>query len=294
MGRINRFLLLALGLLLVLYSLGGCATNKAITKDEMAVESREAAGVMPASGTDSISEESSLEPEKVITNIYLSFETTDFDKTNQELNKLIAKYDSYIENSNISYNRHYNNKSYRHANFVIRVPKDKVEGFKSELKGIGNLISESTNKEDVTKEYRDTESRLNVLTIKEERILALLEKAERIEDIIELENQLNEVIYEKEKLKSSLMDIDDKVEFSTIHMDIREVERLRNAETIESTFTSKVKNAISDSFYGFTKSIENFIIWFIYALPYIIVIGIVGYGIYRVAKYIISRRKDKS
>ena len=72
------------------------------------------------------------------------------------------------------------------------MPKDKVEGFKSELKGIGNLISESTNKEDVTKEYRDTESRLNVLIHKRRKeSWPYWKKLERIEDIIELENQLN-------------------------------------------------------------------------------------------------------
>ncbi len=51
--------------------------------------------------------------------------------------------------------------------------------FKSSLNGVGNIISESTNKEDVTRQYKDTESRLKVIETKEERILALLSKAEK-------------------------------------------------------------------------------------------------------------------
>lgn len=156
------------------------------------------------------------------------------------------------------------------------------------------MLSENTNKQDVTKQYKDTESRLKVVTVKEERILALLEKAEKIEDIIALENQLNEVIYEKENLKTSLIDIDDKVDFSTLHINIQEVDRLTNSETVETTFGTRIKNAINDSFFGFKSSFENFVIWFIYSLPFIIVFGILIYIAFKIGKKFIYHRKNKS
>lgn len=68
-----------------------------------------------------------------------------------------------------------------------------------------------------------------------------MEKAEKIEDIIALENQLSETIAEKESLKTSLINIDDKVDFSTINIEIQEVEKLSNAETIETTFGTRIK-----------------------------------------------------
>lgn len=218
---------------------------------------------------------SSLEPEKIITTIYLNFETTEFDKTNEEVNKLIEKYQAYIEYSNISYNTYYGGKSYRYGEFSVRVPKESITSFKTELNVLGNLTSESTNRQDVTKNYTDTESRLKVVETKEERLLALLDKAEKMEDIIALENQLTEVIYEKENLKSSLMNLDDKIDFSTVYINIQEVERLSTAETIETTFATKIANAFNNSLYNFRYTLENLIIALIYNLPFLIIMAVV-------------------
>ena len=295
MKPLRKLFILALSLLLILSLAIGCSSSNKSSND-MAWDSASGDGgaspMEPPMDRDDVSEESKLEPEKVITTINLEFETTEFDKTTENLMELVEKYKAYVENSNISYNQYYNSKSYKYAQFVIRVPKDDVVSFKTELNGIGNMISENTNKEDVTKQYRDTESRLRVVTTKEERILALLEKAERIEDIIALENQLSEVIYEKENLQSNLMNIDDKVDFSTIRINIQEVERLRNAETVETTFGSKVKNAIEDSLYSFRNSMQNLVISLIYLLPFILVLVVVLLVVYYLIKRIrINKRK---
>ncbi len=233
---------------------------------------------------------SPLEPEKVITTIHLNFETTEFDKTNEELYKLIEKYKGYIEYSNLSYNHYYNNNKYRYGEFAIRIPKENIASFKTELNAIGNLTSESTNKQDVTKQYTDTESRLKVVETKEARLLALLEKAEKIEDIIALENQLSEVIYEKENLKASLLTLDDKIEFSTIYINIQEVAKVTATETIDTTFATKVKNAFNDSLYFFKDAVEDLIIALIYLLPFLVIISVV---VFIGVKYYKNHKKNK-
>lgn len=298
--RSGKLFLLALSIILVLSFAIGCSSSdnsKGIGQTEEARDYETSSGgaapspmAPPMAGEmEKPVEDSLLEPEKVITTIYLEFETTEFDRTTDELNKLIEKYRAYIENSNISYNQYYNNKSYKYGSYVIRVPKSDVISFKTELNGIGNMISENTSKEDVTKYYRDTESRLKVVTTKEERILALLEKAEKIEDIIALENQLSNIIYEKESLQSSLMNIDDKVDFSTIRINVQEVEKLRNTETVETTFGTKIKNAIEDSLFSFKNSMEGLVIWFIYMIPFIVILAILAY-----IGYIIFKRIRKN
>ncbi len=285
MKKLNKLLLLFLSLLLIFSLAIGCSAKESKSFDSAVTENSNSGEFDTPREEIFKSEDSSpLEPEKVITTINMYFETTEFEEANKSLNKIIEKHKSYVENSNISHNQHYNNKSYRYGYFVIRVPKENVANFKSDLKGIGNIISESTNKEDVTKKYRDTESRLKVITTKEERILALLEKAEKIEDIIALENQLSETIAEKESLKTSLINIDDKVDFSTINIEIQEVEKLSNAETIETTFGTRIKNAFSDSLFRFKKSMENFVISLIYLLPFILVLGVVVYLVYMIIK----------
>lgn len=290
MKRSSKLFILALSLILILSFIGCSSSKSSSIRNEVAMDSAKSdsgsSPMAPPMNSDMQSEESALEPEKVITTIGLEFETTEFDQTTDELMKLVEKYKAYIEDSNISYNQYYNNKSYKYGSYVIRVPKDDVVSFKTELNGIGNMISENTNKEDVTKQYRDTESRLRVVTTKEERILALLEKAEKIEDIIALENQLSDIIYEKENLQTSLINIDDKVDFSTIRINVQEVEKLRNTETVETTFGTKIKNAIEDSLFGFKNGLQNMLIGFIYIAPFLILLGIILFVVFKVVRKI--------
>lgn len=297
MNRSKRFSLIIISLLIMSFLAIGCSSSKNISED-MAVNEDTAHSMpdMARPQESAVSEElgnSTVEPDKVITTISLSFETMEFEKTNENLNKVISKYKAYIENSSISYNQHYNNKSYRHGNFTIRVPSESVNDFKSELSGIGNMIWENTNKEDVTKQYRDTESRLRVITTKEERILSLLEKAEKVEDIITLENQLSKTIEEKEIIKTSLLNLDDKVDFSTIHIDIQEVEKLSDAETFETGFGTRIKNAFGNSLFRFKKSLEDLIIGVIYLLPFALIFGLLAFFGFKI--YIkLYNKNDKS
>lgn len=225
---------------------------------------------------------------KVITNVYISLETLEFNSTIDRLSNLISKHKGYVENSNIYHNNYINNKILKRAHYTIRIPKEKVDGFINETNDIGNVVSQNTSKHDITKQYQDTESRLNVLKIKEERMLSLLEKAVKIEDIIAIENQLSDIIYQKENLTKNILDMDDQVSYSTISIEIAEVEKLTNGLTKETSFGTKVINAINDSLYFFKISVEKFVIVFIYALPYLLILGLVSVLVY---KYIRKKKE---
>ena len=236
----------------------------------------------------------SIEPDKIITTVYLSAETTEFDKSLDSLYSLIQQSGGYLANSNIYYGSYYQGTNYRNGEFSIRIPRDKVNQFRTQLPEIGNITSESTSKEDVTRYYRDTESRLNVLTIKEERLLSLLERAEKIEDIIALENQLSEVIYEKENLKATLINLDDRIDYSTFNINLREVAKVTTTETIETTFMDRVRNAFDNSLYQFIRSAENFVIFIIYNGPMLLLLLVLLIIIVMVIKRIIRRLFGKS
>lgn len=307
MKGFKKFLLISISIILILSLLLGCSARKSSnveSSSDRGVASPAAPAPAPdlagAPQEDAREDEysgiggesdvaSPLEPKKVITTINLSFETTEFEKSNEDLNKLIEKYNAYVENSNISYNHYYNQQMYRHGQFTIRVPKESMVSFKTELNLIGHMVSENTNKQDVTKQYQDTESRLNVITIKEERILALLERAEKIEDIIALEDQLSQIIYEKENLKSSLLTLDDKIDFSTVHIQLQEVRKITDTETIETTFGTRIMNAFKNSFFAFKRNMENLIILIIYNIPLLIIFGVILYVVYR---YLKKRNKN--
>lgn len=281
MENSKKLIFILLSIILILSIIVGCNAQKSenVSSDKADSTASEEAKF----GGDSASP---LEPEKVITTIDLKVETTEFDESNDELNSIIEKHEAYVEYSNISYS----SKVYRNGQYVIRVPKDNIKNFKLDLDAIGNIIRESANKQDVTKQYTDTKSRLKVLEVQEERILTLMKKATEIEDIIALEEHLSEVIYEKEKLQSNLMELDDKIDFNTINLSIQEVEKLSSSTTQDTSFGREIIDAIDDSLYFFKNTLERLVIVMIYLLPFIVIISIIVFAGY---KGIIRYKKKK-
>ncbi len=276
----------------------GCSAKKSESYDKA---TQDMAPTEPSRGIDdSVSESVEMEeeikekydliePDKIITTVSISMQTKEFMDTVEKLNVLIGKYKGYIESSNISYNNYVYSSGLKYSDYSIRIPRENLEKFKNELKEIGNIISENTSKVDITKQYRDTESRLKVLEVKEGRILDLLKKAEKMEDIITLENQLSNIIYEKENLTANIMDMDDKVNYSTVHFQLEEVAKLTPGENVKTPFWTKVGNAFKGSVYFFGRNIENLIISFIYFLPYGLIIGVMAYVVWKFMK----KRKDR-
>ncbi|WP_422484887.1 DUF4349 domain-containing protein [Gudongella sp. DL1XJH-153] len=300
MRKGTRYLALILGILMVLSLFAGCSSmvsKEETSTDGAAPQTAESPAEAPASeqygeavrdsglGTPGL--DNSIEPDKIITTISMTFETTTFDQSLEKLYSLIEESGGYLSSSNVYYSSYYDSQMYQRGDFAIRIPRDKVNQFKGLVPQIGNLTNESTSKEDVTRYYTDTESRLKVLEIKEERLLSLLERAEAIEDIIKLEDQLSEVIYEKENLKATLVNLDDRIDYSTFHVSLIEVAKVSTTETKETTFLTRIQNAFENSLYQFRRSAENLAIFLVYNLPGLLVILIVAIILYKIVKRIL-------
>lgn len=259
-------------------------TSKSREQSDMGVEVTEE---MAPENSEDVANKSGDES-KVVTNVYMSIETLEFESSVVKLEESVKKQGGYIENSNIGYNNYIGREVYKSGNFTARIPSEKEDAFKKEMAELGNKTSESTSKADITKAYSDTETKLKVLEVKEQRILAIMEQATDIEDIIKLEDSLNETIYEKEQLKSEISSMDNQVSLSTVEVSLLEVERYSTGDTPDTGFWKKVSDAFKNSFYVFGVVLEKLVIFTIYMIPF----ALLGIAIYiGIRKYILKRRK---
>lgn len=293
--KINKRVIPAIiSLLLIALIISSCASKSDMSLDENYTQKNMGTGDPAPSEADfeEISQTGtgidSIEPEKVITSIHLNLETIEFDSTIENLGKIISTNKGYIENSHISDRGRINNKIYKYADYTIRIPRNNLEGFTDKISSIGNITSQNISKEDITKQYYDTESRLNLLKTKEERMTALLEKADKMEDIIVIENQLSDIIHQKENLTKNILDMDDKVSYSIVSMNISEVEKLRSDVTIKTTFATRISNAFSESLHTFKVFIEGFILVIIYTWPFLLIGALI---VFLAFKFIIKKRR---
>ena len=206
---------------------------------------------------------------KLIRTFDVNIETKEFDDVLSGIQSKVQELGGYIEQSSLdggsAYYNHYN----RYSNMTVRIPSDKLDSFIANVKETANVtyISEST--EDITLRYVDTESRKIALETERDRLLELLEKAETVEDIITIEGRLSEVRYELESYASQLRTFDNQVDYSTVHINISEVDRETKVEP--KTFWEEVTEEFGDSLYDMGRGVRNFAIWFLGSSPYLLI-----------------------
>ena len=269
------------------------AYTSAVTADAVAVEYEYESGeYADAAGAEMPSENIQQSQRKLIKTVDLSVETESYDTLIAGLENQIAELGGYIE-----YQYQYNGSGYsnyeetRYANMQVRIPVNRLEEFIVRVGEQSNITNKEERVEDVTLRYVDLESHKNALMTEQDRLLDLLTVAETVEDIITIEQRLSDVRYQLESMESQLRTLDNQIDYSTINLSIREVKRL--TPTQEKTVWDKIKNGFSESIYNIGHGFENFFIWFVVNIPYIIIWAVVLFAAFLIIKTIIKKRKLK-
>ena len=224
---------------------------------------------------------------KLIRTVYLSLQTTEFDSVLSNLASKTTELGGYIESSSVSGNSYYY-QSTRYASYTIRIPSAKLDQFVEVVKELGNVTHKNESVEDVTLRYVDVESRKKALETEQERLMELLSNAENMEDLLAIEDKLSEVRYELENYGSQLRMLDNQIDYSTVNVDIDEVDRV--TETGEKGFFEEIKDRFGDSLYVVGRGIRSFAIGF---LPIILVWAVIIVVIVIIVRSIFKKRKKR-
>ena len=211
---------------------------------EMEAAAEEAGGVTSTSGIENVNTVS----QKLIKTVSMSMETKEFDALLEDIRRQVEEMGGYIEDSDISGSSYYSTRGNRNAWLTLRIPAGKLEGFVTVVEELGNVVSKRESVEDITLRYVDVESHKKALETEQERLLELLERAENMEDIITIESRLSQVRYELQSYESALRTYDNQVNYSTVSLDISEVERVAELPE-EKTFLEEVRYRLSDNLY---------------------------------------------
>lgn len=223
-----------------------------------------------------------LTPQKIIRTIKLSLSTRAFDEDLEKLNTALEQHKGYVEYSDIAADRG----NRRYANFTLRIPKDNLDSFLDQVKGVGQTVSMTESQEDVSERYSDTATRLQTQTTKMERLIDLLSKAVYVEDILQIEREIADTQYQIDRLTGSLRGMDSKVDYSTVSLYM--TEEVVTVSPTDPTLAERVRLAVSDAWAMTVDFLEDFVVLLTVTLPYLIVLIVVILIIRR-----IIRRKKK-
>jgi len=229
-------------------------------------------GTLPEAGSGGLAD-------KIIYTANADIETVDFDKTLEMVNELLNFNNAFIENSyqggrNYAQS-YYGYQIYRTANYTLRVPAERFKAVTESLDVLGNVVSLSTNAENITAQFRDTSSRLTSYRIQEERLLAMLEKSDTVADMITIESRLADVRYSIESLTSTLSNWQNQVDYSTLTLYIREVEKLSETVPIQRTYWQQVGDGLQLTTRNVGEFFTDLFKWIAINSPVLIILAII-------------------
>lgn len=292
----KRYLSLIFALVLLLSVLTGCG---AASKNDMAAPEAPAEGSMEMAEEEFLYGESATEsgsttvlPEnqKLIRTVYMDAETLDMNPLMRWIENRVAELGGYFEEKSIRRSGSRDDGSYyQYADLMIRIPAENLDQFVSQVGDNANITSTSETTENVTLTYVSTQSRVLALETEQTRLLELLENAETMEDLLTIEARLTDVRWELENYASQLRVLDNQVSYSTIYLDIREVD----VPTVmaERTVWQKIGDGFTENAADVLEGLVNTFIWVLTAIPYLIPLALIGGAVVLILRLTVLRKK---
>jgi hypothetical protein len=232
---------------------------------------------------------------KLIKTVNLETETENLDETVSNVERRVTDLGGYIEASNIYNGTTYSGSSSRSASITARIPASNLDSFVESVEGYTNITRKTVNVDDITLSYVDVESRRNSLRTEEKRLLDIMENAETVEDLITIEDKLADVRYELESIESQLRSYDNKVDYSTVYLDIEEVVKFTPVE--KEGALSRMGHGFMESLEAVGNAIVEFVVWFVSNIPqivfFIIIIVVIVFIIKKISSSSQKRKAKK-
>ena len=297
----KRYLSLFLVLMMLIGLLSGCgAASKfeaAMPMDAPAADMAETEEVLydeTASGTDN---GGTVMPEnqKLIRTVYMDAETQSMDSLMPWIESRVADLGGYFEQKSIRRSGSRDDGSYyKYADMMIRIPAENLDKFISQVGENANITSTSEETENVTLQYVSTQSRVQALETEQTRLLELLENAETMEDLLTIEARLTDVRWELENYASQLRVLDNQVTYSTVYLDIREVDK--PTVVAERTAWQKIGDGFSENAGDMWDGLVNAFIWLITVIPYLLPLALIAGVVvlaFKLGKKLKGKKKSK-
>ena len=185
----------------------------------------------------------------------------------------------------------------RSTSFVLRIPVDQYDAFLEELSGIGTLRYKNLQTEDVSSEYYDVETRIELLNDRYERLKGHLDQATDMNDIIALEAEISNVLYELDALQGQRQHMDELIQYTRVIVNLNEEVNAGTITAQDGTFGQRAGDAFANTMTALGEFFTEFGIGFVGALPVLVILaaiaGIVLGIVFGVRKHRKGRMKEE-
>lgn len=241
----------------------------------------------------------SIQKEMLVYSCYMTVDTLEFDASLNSFKNTLETYGGFVETENFSdggdNGRWYseNEQKWQSYSATVRIPSKNYDAFCNSAGELGDLRSKTSNVENLSQEYSDLSTTLEIYEAKEQRYIALLAEITEDEYAVEIERELTEIQIKIANIKTRMNQISTDVAYSYVYFTLNEVKEYVSEPVKTDTFLDRLGNTLSDAGTTFLDFLEGLLFLLIYTVPYLILIGIVVFVIILIVKKIKKRRHSR-
>lgn len=218
---------------------------------------------------------------KIIYDADLALIVEDFARTEPQISRLVESVGGYVADQTMLGSPG----SQRSARWKARVPADRLDTFRTQIKALGEIERDSLTSSDVTEQFYDTEARIKAKQVEEETLLKLLtERGGKLEDVLKVEIELSRVRGEIEQMQGRLRVLANLSSLATVTIHVRERDKYQPAPPVAPDFATLVSRTFHRSVDGLVdagKAVVLFVVAASVWLPLIVLGIIVGWLVLR-------------
>lgn len=170
------------------------------------------------------------------------------------------------------------------STLTLRVPPEAHSTVLDQLAELGTLVSQNRGEEDVTDEYVDVEARIRSQQMSLDRLLSLVTDAADLTDVITLENEIARRQADLDALQARLEALDEQAAMTTITLTLTS-----SPQAVVVARTGFV-GGLQSGWEAFTGSVAFVLMALGAALPFVVVLALLGGAAYVVRNRLRDRR----
>ncbi|MDE6776285.1 MAG: DUF4349 domain-containing protein, partial [Ruminococcus sp.] len=241
--------------------------------------------------------------EMLVYSCNMTVDVLDFDSAVSSFRESLDTYDAFVETENYSDNgssgrwQYSDEIRWKTYTATVRVPSEKYSEFCDTASSLGDLRSRNASVQNLSSEYYDISTTLEIYETREKRYKELLSNTNDESRAMSVEKQLADIQIEIAKLKTRMKDINTDVAYSYVNISLNEVREYSEEPVRTDTFFQRLSNTISKASSSFLSTMEKILFALIYILPHALVIVLVLFVIAKIVKSIKrfhTRRTDNS
>ncbi|MCI7767918.1 MAG: DUF4349 domain-containing protein [Oscillospiraceae bacterium] len=255
--------------------------------------------------SNSAGDENGLTSEKIrkemlVYTCNMTVDVLNFDEAIGQFKESLDSFGGFVETENYSdgggSNRWYNENEEKWQSYsaTVRVPSSEYDAFCLAASELGDLRSKNAAVENVSSEYYDLYTTLEIYEAKEQRYIDLLADITDDAYAVTVEKELTELQIEIARIKTRMNKIQTDVAYSFVNITINEVKEYKAEPIKKDTFGERLMNTVSDTASNFLIFLEGLLFLIISLFPYLVLIGIIVVIIISIRRRIKTKKAQKS